>query len=143
MDYKKYGLAAGIFVAGVLCALAYTWSEDVPVGSVAVTNEYFATSTGATASLVGITGDATLRTGVGALGSVVITGANTGYFSLIDATTTDVTKRTGNKATSTITVATFPINAAAGTYTFDVAFKAGLMIELDNGIMPTTTVTFR
>lgn len=83
-----------------------------------------------------------LQTGSGALGSVVITGPAAGVMNFYDATTSDVSKRTGNKATSTILLASFPASAPAGTYTFDEAFYTGLYVSVI-GTMPTSTITSR
>ena len=132
---------------GILAAflVGYTMKRDGgPLGSVGVSNEYSATTTSATANQGSmIITDTVVRTGNGALGSVVITGANTGVVNFYNATTTDVGKRTGNPATSTILIATLPASLAAGTYTFDAKFTTGLLIDLDSGLMPTTTVTYR
>lgn len=85
---------------------------------------------------------ATIKTGSGSLGSVIITGAATGIVHIYDATTTNVSLRTGNKATSTIYLASFPTSAATGTYTFDRNVFDGIIVETI-GTMPTTTITFR
>ncbi len=145
------GLLAGLVV--ILAAIVgYSMVPSVQphnaFGSVAVSNEYqrvnLATSAayGATSTpqRSGITGN--LKTGVGALGSVVITGAAAGAMNFYDATTSDVTRRTGNTPTSTILLASLPLSVAAGTYTFDVEFRTGLIVDLV-GVQPTTTVTFR
>lgn len=78
----------------------------------------------------------------GTLGSVVITGSGTGAFQLIDATTSDITKRTGNIATSSLVLASFPNSPTVGTYTFDIAFYKGLLFDT-NGTQSTTTITYR
>ncbi len=46
-----------------------------------------------------------IKTGAGSFGSVIIEGAAAGLMNFYDATTTNVAKRTGNKATSTILLA--------------------------------------
>ncbi len=128
----------------VLGALVFAYFSFIPrdsQASVSVTDEYMATSTAANASLGAFTGSRKLVTGPGTIGSVVITGANTGVFSLIDATTSDATQRI--TATSTILIASFPASTAAGTYTFDVAFKDGLYLYVDSGSMATSTITYR
>ena len=117
------------------------------MGSVEVSNEYLATSTAASGAYGAVTTGRVIKGGItkasGTLGSVVVTGANTGVLNFYDATTTDVTLRTGNKATSTILLASIPTNMAAATYTFDVQFTDGLLLELVSGTMPTTTITYR
>lgn len=104
--------------------------------SVSQTSEYLSTTTPSSPA------ERTLKSGTGTIGQVTITGANTGFLLLFNATTSDVTKRTGQKATSTITIADFPASAAAGTYTFDAQFTDGLLL-LTSGNAPTTTITYR
>jgi len=135
------GVVAVIIVGGVF---ALNKDKEVnPTGSVSQANEYMATSTAANAVYGALTTDKLLKTGQGALGSVVITGANTGIMNFYNATTSNVLARTNNIATSTILMASIPASAAAGTYTFDVAFTTGLLLELESGNMATATVTFR
>lgn len=83
-----------------------------------------------------------LKLGNGVLGSVVITGAAAGTFELYDATTTDATLRTITATTSLTKLASFPTNAAAGTYVFDIAFTQGLIVAFTS-TQGTTTITFR
>lgn len=131
-------VAVGVFLIGQGTAMQDNF------GSVSVSSEYHATSTAAN-SVFGatITNDTLVVSGPGTLGSVVITGANTGVINIYNATTTNVSQRTGNTATSTILLASIPASAAAGTYTFDLLFTDGLFVDLNGGIMPTTTITFR
>lgn len=135
-----------IVVGAVLLALGYISFMHAfqAKASVAVTNEYMATSTAAS-SVYGatVTGDSLIKTGTGSLGSVVITGANTGVINFYNATTSSVLKRTGQPATSTILLASFPASAAAGTYTFDIVYTTGLLVELESGTMATSTITYR
>jgi len=132
------GLCVGVVLGSVW------FRPDVSLGSVNVTAEYTATSTaGSTGYGATITGSQIIRSGAGTLGSVVITGANTGIVNIYNATTSNVSKRTGQPATSTILIASIPASAAAGTYTFDVTFSTGLYVDLISGVMPTTTITFR
>lgn len=135
------GLAFLIVVVWVGSGLT---RSETSLGSVSITDEYLATSTAAS-TIYGatITGDSIIKTGRGTLGSVVVLGANTGVLNFYDATTTDVDARTGNKATSTILVASLPASLAAGTYTFDVEFSDGLFMDLVSGNAPTTTITYR
>lgn len=133
-----------IFLAGALVAVASwlvgqsTQVKTQPLGSVSASSEYHATTT----STGRFTAQTSITTTGGALGSVIITGAATGVINLYDATTTNVALRTGQKATSTILVATFPASTAAGTYTFDEILYDGLFIDII-GTMPTTTITYR
>lgn len=128
-----------------------SWSNVQPVlGSVSFTDEYQATSTAPSASAGAfvLVNTKTLKAGqfsACALGSVIITGANTGGLDFYNATTSNVSLRTGQKATSTILLASIPPSAVANTYTFDVACTDGLLMSLSAGVgtIPTTTVTYR
>jgi len=113
-------------------------NQNKGIGSVMQSGEYHATTT----SQGRFPSSVVLQSGYGTLGSVIITGATTGIINLYDATTTDVTKRTGNTATSTLYIATLPASTAAGTYTFDTSFYTGLLVEII-GTTPTTTITYR
>ncbi len=106
-------------------------------------DECFATSTAASSAYgATITGDQTIITGSGTLCGVTITGATTGHWTLYNATTTDVNKRTGNKATSTILIADFA-DTVEGDYKFETTFSDGLLLELDSGSVSTSTIGFR
>jgi hypothetical protein len=116
--------------------------EEKELGNVG--NEpYVATSTAQNTVYGAFSADRLIKTGWGTLGSVTISGANTGVVNFYNATTTDVTKRTGNIATSSLLIASLPASLAAGTYDFNAVFTTGLYIDLDTGIMPTTTVTYK
>lgn len=132
-----------VFLVGAIVSFLL-WGSPVALGSVGVSDEYTATTTAAS-SVDGatITGSKLVITGAGTLGSVVVTGANTGVFTLYDATTSNVNLRTGQKATSSIEIASFAASLVGGTYTFDTSFKDGLLINLVTGAMPTTTITYR
>ena len=114
-----------------------TYKNPKNVGSITTGQEYNATTTRMSGSWI----DATIKRGYGSLGSVIITSAGDANFILLDATTT--ANRIDNFATSTKTLATFPANAAVGTYTFDVTFTDGLTREVVTGDNGTTTITFR
>ena len=138
-------LALLILALSFVALLSYLAGIKEPraLGSIIESQEYIATTTapnnvfGATVSSSRI-----IKTGQGALGSVVITGANTGIVNFYNATTSDVSKRTGNPATTTILIASLPASLAAGTYVFDVAFTTGLFIDI-SGTVATSTVTYR
>lgn len=83
-----------------------------------------------------------VKTGQGTLGSIVITGDNTGTLALYNATTSDVNKRTGNRATSSILLVDLPASAPEGTYTLDVEFTDGLLM-VGSGFVATSSVTYR
>lgn len=140
---QKTSLA--LFVSAVLFCLALiigtttnTAYGSTPDGA----SDYLATSTAANNSAGAFTTSRTLKAGFGSFGSYIITGANTGTVNFYNATTSDVNKRTGQKATSTILIASFPASTAAGTYVFDAAFTDGLYLEI-TGSAPTSTVTYR
>lgn len=95
----------------------------VQLGSAPVGESYVATTTG-----TGLASIATLKTGFGQLGSVVVTKTDTGTVTLYNATTSNINLRTGKLATSTITLATFPTGATVGTYQFDLQFTDGLLV---------------
>ena len=107
-------------------------------GSVPETQEYQATTTYAAQ----VPTERKLKEGRGALAQVTITGDNTGLMTLYNATTSDVNKRTGNPATSTILIADFPTAAPEGTYTFDAVFTTGLLL-VTSGTPATSTITYR
>ncbi len=137
---KILALAAAVaLLVGVTLSMTV---QDLSLGSVSATNEYQATSTAASAVYGASTsGDFLVKTGKGTFGSFVITGAATGIVNFYDATTTDASARA--RATSTILIASFPASTVAGTYTFDVEFYDGLLMFVESGTIPTTTVTWR
>lgn len=132
----------------VLLALAFSLTflgfvlvsnRGVGFGSVeSASAGYVSTSTVAlTGALVGTalpSGSVVCR-GQGILGSVVITGANTGVVNFYDGTTT-----TAHSDYPTTTIASLPASLAAGTYTFDAAFNRGLLVEI-TGSVATGTIT--
>ena len=113
------------------------------VSGVSQGNEYNATSTAASAVYGAFTDDQLLKTGWGTLGSIVVTGAYTGIVNFYNATTSNVLLRTNNTASSSILMASMPASLVAGTYMFDAIFTDGLLVELESGNMPTTTITWR
>ena len=134
--------AALLMAAGFLAVVSQQPREAY--GSARPGDEYTATTTAAnTMCGATITVDKLIKTGYGALGSVVITGANTGVFSFYDATTTNVNLRTGQKATSTILIASFPASVAAGTYVVDATYNDGLYLDYFSGSAATSTITYR
>ena len=136
-----YSFAGVLFLSALI---AYFVAIQPTEASVSFGNEYQATSTAASAVYGARTEtEGLLQTGFGSLGSVVITGANTGTINLYNATTTNVDLRTGNVATSSILIASFPASTAAGTYVFDAQFTTGLIYSVVGGNVPTTTITWR
>jgi hypothetical protein len=113
-------------------------NNQMTFGSVAVGGEYQSTTTKPYngSSLTNLT---VLKSESGTMGSVIITGAGAGVMTLYDATTTNSSLRT--KAATT-TLVSIPASAAAGTYTFDIQFYQGLIVEL-SGTVPTSTISWR
>ena len=142
-NISKLLLALGIVAVIVIGALWYSHETAQEQMKGGVAEDYNATSTAADAIYGAFTGDRVLKTSWGTFGSVVVTGANTGVVNFYNATTSDITKRTNNKATTTLLIASLPTSLVAGTYTFDAIFTSGLLLELENGIMPTTTILYR
>lgn len=140
----QYGVA--VLAILLLVSLLGAWQNAGSVGaSTIMGNDYQATSTAGAivfGASLGKAGGQLLKTGGGTLASVVITGANTGIVNFYDATTTSIGSR-ANVATSSILLASFPANTAAGTYVFDAEFSDGLLVVLFAGNMPTTTIMYR
>ena len=78
-----------------------------------------------------------LSLGFGTLGSVVITGAAAGTYNFYDATST-----VQHSDYATTTIASIPVSAAAGTYTFDAKYTRGLVLEII-GTVGTSTITWK
>ncbi len=123
-------MVVGVYFFGVI-------NRETPsLGSVADNGVYSATTTDV-GFFNGGTTYKVVKTGPGVLGSVVITTATAGTLSLYDATST-VT----NTLWATTTLATFRASVAAGTYTFDVSFTKGLLVDYTANIA-STTITWR
>lgn len=138
----KYGFIGALIILGFVFVFRFPAAENV-VGSTIQGNEYIATSTGQTNQFGAITsGTVLLKSGSCSLGSVVVTGDNTGALNFYDATTSDATKR-AITATTSLLLASVAASATEETYTFDVTCTRGLLMVLQNGTMPTTTVTYR
>lgn len=133
-----------VFITMILVGLIFVYGyflqvvkEKKPFGSVQTASEYQGTTV-KNASAVA----QQIKTEPGTLGSVIITGAGAGYFELYNATTTDAATRTTTATTSLTLLASFPANAAVGTYTFDRIFTDGLL-GYWYGAIGTTTITWR
>lgn len=127
-----------VILLAVLVYFDFRTLNNPKLGSVSRGDEYssLVTATGLTSN------KNLIKLGSGVFGSVVITGAAAGTFEAYDATTTDATLRTITATSSLRRLASFPANAAAGTYTFDTAFNQGLIVAF-TGTQGTTTVTYR
>jgi len=147
MTLNKTKLVLALFITSVLfisaLLLGNSFVQVAGASTPSEASDYTATSTAASGGYGAFTTGRRLKPGAGSFGSIVITGANTGVINVYNATTTDVNKRTGQKATSTILIASIPASTAAGTYVFDASYTDGLYIDLVSGNMPTTTITYR
>jgi hypothetical protein len=133
---KKYIIGASVIAVVAFITLGVSASinrqQTVKVGSVSFGGEYHSTSTSA-----GIMNRYLIQSGQGTLGSVIVTKVGSvGTLTIYDATSSS----SGNIATTTI--ASIPTNIAVGTYTFDVSFQNGLLIE-GLATMGSSTITFR
>ncbi len=136
-------LLAGIFVVAVFIAAYLGAFKALPVlGSTVQGNDYSRISYANSNVYGATTTPGKIKGGYGSVGSVVITGAAAGLMNFYDATTTDATKRDVTQATSSILLFSIPASLVAGTYTFDVAFGRGLIVDIV-GTFPTSTVTYR
>jgi hypothetical protein len=139
--YKAYQTAAEFFSDGGAQDFSNVQvvNHEPLFGSVSVTSEYNASTT----ILNGVNVDTLIKASPGTLGSVIITTAGNTVFNLLDATTTDVTKRATGQSTTTIMIAQFPASAAVGTYTFDSTFSKALFFDVISGTLGTSTITWR
>jgi hypothetical protein len=119
-------------------------TDEPPVGSVAQSSEYHATTTYSGVPKHNYLAYDSLST-QGTLGSIIVTkvGAGTTMNYIYDATTTNALKRAATMSTTSIIMATWPGNLATGTYTFDTVYLNGLLFENTDGGLGTTTITFR
>jgi len=142
--YKNFLMGVGIVLSvGLFGLLAVLWqSPGFVAGSVAVGNQYQATTTPAVADATNLcparVGNASSTTGV--LGSVNITGYGSGGLMILDATTTDNNLRV-SAATSSLILAHFPVTGTSTNH-FDIEFKRGLLIDYTTGV-GTSTISYR
>lgn len=142
-----------ITIAGILIALASFVGGSNMLGSVGVSDEYVATSTGAQAQFPNYRNalQTDFRSGYGTttpgtLGSIIITTPGTSRFCLYDATSTATNVDTSYGPTGTTTIACFGASAPAGTYTFDTIIRKGILVEYisaDTVGWASTTITGR
>lgn len=140
ISLKNKFLAAAAIIAVLMLGLVFAFSiKDKPAsGSVMIGGEYQGTTT--TSMLTAST--TVVYIGSGVLGSVVVTvpQLGTGSFFLYDGTTT-----TSHPDWSTTTLASFTSGSTAGTYTFDMSVRKGLIFEYKGSAsqMSSSTVTFK
>ncbi len=143
MPNKSQKIILGLIVFGALISsLVVTFFNSKPQvvsASVSQGSEYQSTTT----PIVGFTNNSQIATtSYGTFGSVVITNVGTAAFTVYDGTTTDITKRTNNAATTTL--ASFGASTVAGTYTFDsIVTHGGIVISFGAGTQASTTITYR
>lgn len=128
---KKLLIAILVVSVLTLIVLVVPKGQKPSFGGVTVGNEYKATTTAFTDAWT----DRVLDTGSGSLGSVVITRAGSVAFDLLNSTDAG--------RTPTTTLASFPANAAVGTYTFDVEYSEGLYVDVIEGTNGSSTITYR
>lgn len=128
-----------IIGAILLTAFLLVWNTQRAVGSIDFDfGGYQATTTDANFVAAPITKLKVLKAAPGVLGSVVVTLTSNSPLNLYDATTTGAHS---NHATTTI--ASF-LTTTAGTYTFDVSFSRGLVVEVPSTVgAASTTITWK
>lgn len=133
-------LAIAIFFVGIVYLIK---PISQALAGVSIANSYNATSTAA--SLSPFPTIAVLSNNPCEVGDFTVNeaGAAGGHLDLYDATTTNVLARTGQKATSTILIASFPSNLAAGTYTLNASCKHGLLLWKNGTYTATSTIHYR
>lgn len=138
-------LLVGLLSLVIVILLFFSPSSSLRTnfGSVSFGNEYQSTTTSPTSGLTSFSATTgaykVLQTGSGTLGSVVVTLGSNAPLRIYDATST-VT----NTQWATTTLADFKTTATAGTYTFDVIFQKGLLVETVSTVgIASTTITYR
>lgn len=131
---KKFGLVLAIFL-GVICGVVF--HGPYIVNATAIDGQAnFSTTTPQSTSIT------TLAFRGGIFSSVIITKTDTGTMLFYDATTSDVTKRTGNTATSSLLLTSFAASPTAQAYPYDIQLTNGLLM-ITTGSAASTTVTWK
>lgn len=123
-------LVAGAIVIGILLAQIFQNPNEAMAGTGA-TEGFMSTSTTYLAD------NTVLCTNQGVLGSIVGHGSHTGYFWVIDATSTTHS----DFATTTALLAEMPQGFASTTVEYGVQAKRGLVVDYTG--TGTTTITYR
>lgn len=143
-DYKTILALAFLVVVFSVLTLINDAPKQQLGASVRVGDQYQSTTTPQVSARRNVcparSGMASSTTGV--LGSVVITKSGTSPLTIYDATTTNITLR-GNTATTSLILVDFPSDPGQGTFTFDVEFKRGLLIDYSSTNVSTSTITYR
>lgn len=143
MKSKIIGIGIGMLSLVILFGafiMGNYYRTEKALGSIATGDQYFSTTT---APAFVDSSPRVLKAGFGHLGHVIIQGsvAATSFY-IVDATTTDITKRASTMSTSSILLASFGASPTLGTYIFDSNFNYGAILTV-NGAAGTTTVTWK
>lgn len=138
LQNKVLAMAVIVGLMAVVAVFAlFVGNQRQAEGSVMIGGEYQSTTT--TALINAST--TVVYSGTGVFGSVVITNPEltTGTFTFYDGTTTS-----SHPDWATTTLANFSVGSTAGTYTFDVSVRKGLIFEYKgSGLLASSTVTFK
>jgi len=134
----------GALFVGFLVGLSYFRDSNQALGNVEIGGELVATTTGIGAgypeAVKTFTPTATPVSGM--LGSIFFTVPTISRVQVYDATTTNVSLRTGNIASSSLLLADFPAGTGTSTIPLNIRFRYGLTVVF-NGTVSTSTITFR
>lgn len=134
----KNFLLAGIIASALFIGVLGISQSNQPRAVLGGLNDavYQSTTTPVAAATV------VLKTQPANLGSVVVTKTDTGTLNIYNATTSNVNLRTGNRATSTLLIVSFPTGATAGTYKLDANASDGLLFVTTAGFA-SSTITWK
>lgn len=140
MDLKTTKLGLGIVIgaifATILILFAFLDSRSQNASASIIEGQgYYASSTDATFTVA--PGFKVLRIGGGIFGSLVVSTTGSGVINIYDATTT-----TNGSIYGTTTIAHLT-TTAVGTYTYDVTFNRGLLVETVGSNTGSTTITWK
>lgn len=143
---KTLTFALLVGVIGVFSAALVIYQiPQIALGSVPVGNQYVSTTTPTVVTHTNLcparVGMASSTTGV--LGNVNITIQGTTGWTIWDATTTDVSLRSADQATSTIRLIHFGAGTPAGSYQIDAEFKRGLVVDYSGANTASSTISYR
>ena len=152
-----FGIIVAVILAGLVGSVGYLLYPEVnPItkqieeaqeveGALGGGMSNYLSTTTQTSTLIGDAGvdTAVLITLSGTLVSVIFTTTGTG-FDLYNATTSNISLRTGQKATSSLLLASIPSSLAIGVYEYNVAFYDGLLLDsVSSTTIASTTITWR
>lgn len=137
-----------VFGALVLVTLYNNNKTQIVQAGVDRGSEYIATTTGQGGGFTGGVARVAYDLGdpnatiAGTLGSIYFATVTTAPVDIYDATTTDITLRTGNLATTSLLLASFPSGTGTSTVALDVRYRYGV-IAVFKGTVSSTTITTR